>query len=139
MRTAWEQHFDREHRAAVDLAASEASALADAMSFYLRRRFLGSELELSAQALALRCLTAVSERLTSLAAADLGGLLVLSEDELRGVREALCLYVAERDTESYQPPEERDRLRELRGLNEPLGDLLAQLPRAPVPATFALR
>ena len=139
MRTAWEQHSEERHRAAVELTASEAAALADALSFYLRRRFGSDQLELSAGTLSLRSLTGVSDRLGSLTSAGLGGRLVLSEHELRSLREALCLYVAERDTDSYQPPEERDRLTELRALNEPLGDLLAELPSAPATAPLVLR
>jgi len=132
MRTAWEQHSEG-HRAAVELAAVEAAALADALSFYLRRRFVGGELELAAQALSLRCFTELSDRLGTLRSAGVGGRLLLSEEDLRGLREAVCLYLAERDTESYQPPEERERLAELHELNEPLGDLLTVLPKAPAP------
>lgn len=139
MRTAWEQHSVDEHRAAVELAAPEAAGLAQALSFYLRRRFGADELEFSEEALALRSLTGVSDRLGSLATVALGGRLVLSEHELRGLREASCLYVAERDTESYQPPEERDRLTVLRALNERFGDLLAQLPDTAAPATLVRR
>lgn len=139
MRTAWEEHSEQGHRAAVELTAAEGAALGDALSFYLRRRFGSDELELSVNALALRSLTGVSDRLGSLGAVGLGGRLVLSEHDLRGVWEALCLYVAERDVESYQAPEERDRLTELRALNEPLGDLLARRPSTPAPAPLALR
>ncbi len=138
MRTAWEQHSEG-HRAAVELAAVEAAALADALSFYLRRRFVGGELELAAQALSLRCFTELSDRLGTLRSAGVGGRLLLSEEDLRGLREAVCLYLAERDTESYQPPEERERLAELHEINEPLGDLLTVLPKAPAaPATLSL-
>lgn len=139
MRIAWEQPSGHEHRVVLEFAAPEAAALADALSFYLRRRFGAAEIELSAKALSLRSLTEASDRLASLATAGLGGRLMLSEHELRSLREALCLYVAERDTESYQPPEERDRLTELRALSEPLGDLLVQIRSAPAPATLALR
>jgi hypothetical protein len=139
MRTAWERDSTDGHRAAVELAAPEAAALADALSFYLRRRFGADELELAAKALSLRALAGVSDRLGSLSAAGLGGRLILTEQELRGTREALCLYVAERDRDSYQPPEERERLTTLRAMNEPLGDLLAQLPGTPAPGTLALR
>ena len=132
MRTAWEQHSEG-HRAAVELAAVEAAALADALTFYLRRRFAGGELELAAQALSLRCFTELSDRLGTLRSAGVGGRLLLSEEDLRGLREAVCLYLAERDTESYQPPEERERLAELHEINEPLGDLLTVLPKAPAP------
>jgi hypothetical protein len=140
MRTAWEQHSNESPRAAVELTAREAAALADALSFYLRRRFVGGELELIAQALSLRSFTELSDRLGALTTAGAGGRLLLSEQELRGLREALCLYLAERDTESYQPPEERERLAELHEINEPLGDLLTVLPKAPAGSeTLSLR
>ena len=139
MRTAWEQHTDGEHRAVLELTASEAASLADGLSFYLRRRFGSDEIELPERALALRSLAGVSDRLGALAAAGLGDRVRLSEGEVRGLREAIGLYVAERDTESYQSPEERDRLGEMRAMNEPLGDLLARMPSAPAPASLALR
>jgi hypothetical protein len=139
MRSAWERDFTGGHRAAVELAAPEAAALADALSFYLRRRFGADELELAAEALRLRSLAGVSDRLGALSAAGLGGRLILNEQELRGTREALGLYVADRDRESYQSPEERERLAVLRAMNEPLGDLLAELPGTPAPGTLALR
>ena len=139
MRTALEQSSDDGPRAVLELAAPEGAALADALSFYLRRRFGTDELELSAEALSLRSLAGVSDRLGALVAADLGGRLILTGQELRGLREALCLYLAERDTESYQPPPERERLGELHALNEPLGDLVAQLASPPRAAPVALR
>ena len=139
MRSAWEQHTGEGRRAVLELDAAEGAALGSALSFYLRRRFGSGEIELSGQALSLRALTAVSDRLGSLIGGELGGRLALSEPELRGLREALCLYVAERDTESYQPPEERERLSELRSLNEPLGDFLAQAPSTVPTGALAVR
>jgi hypothetical protein len=44
--------------------------------------------------------------------------------------DAACGYLSERDTESYQPPEERARLAELSNLIDPLFDLVAELDRA---------
>jgi hypothetical protein len=44
--------------------------------------------------------------------------------------EAVVAYVSERDTESYQPPEERTRLVELSELLDPLFDLALDLDRA---------
>ena len=139
MRAAWEQHSDDERRAVLELTEPEAAALASALTFYLRRRFGAEELELSGEALSLRSLAGVSDRLGSLVSSELGGQLTLAERELRGLREALCLYIAERDIDSYQSPEERDRLTELRALSEPLGDFLAQPPLAPVPGPLAVR
>ena len=140
MRASWEEHSDDKHRAAVELTASEAAALADALSFYLRRRFGSDGLEMASEALSLRCYSELSDRLQSLSGTGMGGRLVLGEIELRAAREALCFYVAERDVESYQPPEERERLQELRDLSEPLGDLVAAVPhRQPGRASLALR
>ncbi len=130
MRFTWEEHAVETHHAVVELAAPEAAALADALSFYLRRRFGGDGLEIASDALSLRCLSELSHRLQSVASAGLGGRLVLGERELGALREALCFYLAERDTESYQPPEERARLQELRELSEPLGALIAAAPGA---------
>ncbi len=39
-------------------------------------------------------------------------------------------YVTERDTDSYQPPEERDRIARLRGLAGPLMDLCCEFSAA---------
>lgn len=140
MRATWEEHSADTHRAAVELAAPEAAALADALSFYLRRRFGTDGLTMASDALSLRSFSELSHRLQSLSEAGMGGRLVVGEGDLRNLREALCLYVAERDTESYQPPEERERLQELRDLSEPLGDLVAAVPgKAPVRVPLALR
>ena len=139
MRTAWEQHSGKERHGVLELEAGEGAALASALSFYLRRRFGTEEIELPGQALSLRSLATLSDRLGTLVGSGLGGRVTLSEPELRGLREALCLYVAERDTDSYQPPEERERLGELRALSEPLGDFLAEAPSLAPPGTLAVR
>jgi hypothetical protein len=44
--------------------------------------------------------------------------------------EASSAYRSERDVDSYQPPEERERLTVLGTLIDPLFDLLAELDRA---------
>jgi hypothetical protein len=140
MRAALEEHSGDAPRAAVELAAPEAAALADALSFYLRRRFGADGVEVAADALSLRSFTELSQRLQSLSSAGMGGRLVIGETDLRALREALCFYVAERDTDSYQPPEERERLRTLRELSEPLADLVAAVADARSgPAPLALR
>jgi hypothetical protein len=120
--------------------SAEAAALASALSFYLRRRFGADGLEMASDALSLRSVSDLSHRLQSLSSAGMGGRVVLGETDLRALREALCFYVAERDTDSYQPPEERERLQELRELSEPLGDLVAAVPAAqPSRTPLALR
>jgi hypothetical protein len=52
----------------------------------------------------------------------------------RGQARLLCqitgAYVTERDTDSYQPPEERDRIARLRGLAGPLMDLCCEFAAA---------
>ena len=130
MRCSWEEQAVEARRAALELAAPEAAALADALSFYLRRRFGGDELQMASDALSLRCFSELSQRLQSVSSAGMGGRLVVGQSELHALREALSFYLAERDTESYQPPEERERLQELRELSEPLGDVIAAAPGA---------
>jgi hypothetical protein len=54
----------------------------------------------------------------------------LNGEQARLLIAAAWAYLAERDTESYQPPEERARIAELGQIVEPLFDLIGQLDRA---------
>jgi hypothetical protein len=49
---------------------------------------------------------------------------------VRVLIEAASSYLMERNVDSYQPPEERDRLATLQALVDPLFDLVAELDRA---------
>ena len=105
-----------------DLDGDQLSALAAAFESYLRGRAL-QVVEDADGALALRALADVSDELERLAAMELAGSVRLSERELRWAAEAVALYLAERDIETYQPPEMRDRI----ALLWPLSELLREL------------
>jgi hypothetical protein len=109
--------------AVFDFSRQQAEAAREAISFYQRHRFLGVELSADS-ALAMYAVGAVRDQL----AADAGHTVVrLEAIGLAALAEAVGLYVAERDGDSYQPPEERERLEMLRPLREPLRDLLVEL------------
>ena len=50
----------------------------------------------------------------------------VNADQVRLLIEAAWAYIAERDVETYQPPEERERIAVLVALTDPLFDLLAR-------------
>jgi hypothetical protein len=110
--------------AVFDLADAHARALADALAYHRRVQFAGA---LDADgALALRDASAVGELFSELAPAE-RHVIRLDAQQAALAAHAAAFYVAERDGESYQSPEERDRLAALGELSEPLRDLLADL------------
>jgi hypothetical protein len=109
--------------------AERRAALADALSWELNRRFQAEGIDTDA-ALELRSAGALADQLD-----EFRGLEGLSPVRLNGEQARLLIaaawaYLAERDTESYQPPEERARIAELGQIVEPLFDLIGQLDRA---------
>ena len=104
-------------------------ALADALSWHVTRRFQAETLEAEA-ALELRAAAALADRIDEFRAVEGHAPLRLDADHVRLLIGAVCAYRTERDTESYQSPEERSRLAELSGLMDPLFDLVSELDRA---------
>jgi hypothetical protein len=78
--------------------------------------------------LALRALMTL-EDLLGAAAGDLA-ILSLTRDQALTLCEVAGSYVTERDVESYQSPEERDRIARLRALAGPLMDTCCELAAA---------
>jgi hypothetical protein len=115
--------------AVFDLSRAQTQAVADALAFYHRRRFASAELDADS-ALAMYAVAAVSDQLAPLAAADGHSTPRLDETGVAILAEAVSLYLAERDTDDYLPPEERERLDFLRPLGEPLLDLVVGLREA---------
>jgi hypothetical protein len=115
--------------AVFDLSRAQTQAVAEALAFYHRRRFAPAELDVDS-ALAMYAVSAVSDQLAPLAAADGHSTLRLDETGVGILAEAVSLYLAERDVDDYLPPEERDRLDFLRPLREPLLDLGVELREA---------
>ena len=111
------------------LDAERRAALADALSWLLSRRFQADELEADA-VLELRAAGKLADRLDQNRGVEGRAPVRLRADQARLLIEAAWSYIAERDTETYQPPEERDRIAVLVALTDPLFDLLAELDRA---------
>jgi hypothetical protein len=118
------------HAVAVFSAGMERrAALADALSWHVNREFQAGALEAD-KALKLRAAGALADRIDEFRGGEGMAPVRLSADQVRMLLAAVCAYVAERDTESYQPPEERERIAELAGLIDPLFDLALELDRA---------
>lgn len=105
------------------------AALADALSWHVTRRFQAEALEAD-RTMELRAAAALADRLDEHRDVEGQALVRLNAEHVRTLLDAASAYVAERDTESYQPPEERARIGELSSLVDPLFDLAAQLDRA---------
>lgn len=111
------------------VAVDPRTALADALSWLVTRRFQAEALE-AGKVIELRAAAALADRIDEHRGVDAKAPVRVNADEVRVLIEAVVVYVAERDTESYQPPEERARLAELSGLLDPLFDLALELDRA---------
>ena len=106
------------------------NALADALSWHVQRRFQTGALEDADKALDLRTGGALADRLDEFRGVEGRAPVRVNSDHVRAMIEASMTYRAERDVDSYQPPEERDRLAVLAGLIDPLFDLLSEIDRA---------
>ncbi len=106
------------------------TALADALGWHVNRRFQAGGLDDAEAVLELRAAGALADRLDQHRGVEGMAPARLNADDVRLLIGAVSAYVMERDVESYQPPEERDRITLLRGLIDPLFDLVADLDRA---------
>lgn len=106
------------------------AALADALSWHVTRRFQAGALDEADAVLELRGAGALADRLDEHRGLEGLAPVRVNADHVRLLIDAAAAYVSERDVESYQPPEERDRIAELSALIDPLFDLVASLDRA---------
>jgi hypothetical protein len=106
------------------------TALADALGWHVNRRFQAGGLDEAEAVLELRATGALADRIDEYRGIEGMAPLRLNADHVRVLIGAASAYVMERDVESYQPPEERDRIALLRCLIDPLFDLVADLDRA---------
>jgi hypothetical protein len=104
-------------------------ALADALSWQVSRQFRAEDIEADAVG-EMRAAGALADAIDSQRGMPELGPLRLNADQVRVLIEAVTAYRAERDVESYQPPEERARIAVLGDLIDPLFDLVAELDRA---------
>lgn len=105
------------------------AALADALSWQVNRRFQAEELEAD-NVLELRAAGALADRIDDFRGREGAAPVRINADQARLLIEALWAYIAERDVDAYQPPEERARIAELASMADPLFDLVAELDRA---------
>jgi hypothetical protein len=112
--------------AVFDLSEAQACAVADALSHHQRTHF-GAEALDADQAIALRALSALADQVQELAAAGAHGVLRVGPDDAATLVNAVVAYLDDRDTDGYQPPEERERLAMLHELLEPLMELTCEL------------
>jgi hypothetical protein len=112
--------------AVFDLTASQATAVEDALSYYRRVRFAGQALEADAVQ-AMRAMDSVSEQAHRRGDATVPAVMRIDSADAGTLSEAVGLYVAERDVESYQPPEERERIATLTELSGPLRQVAIDL------------
>jgi hypothetical protein len=104
-------------------------ALADSLSWHVQRRFQTESLE-AEKVLQLRAAGALADRLDEFRGVEGRAPVRVNADHVRVMIEAASAYRSERDVDTYQPPEERDRLAVLGELIDPLFDLLSELDRA---------
>jgi hypothetical protein len=109
--------------------AEQRAALADALSLHVTRRFQAEALE-PEKVLELRAAAALADQIDEHRGVEAKSSIRVNGDEVRLLIDAVVTYVSERDTETYQPPEERTRLAELSTLLDPLFDLALDLDRA---------
>ena len=125
-------HLTPEDGRAVAVFTAEANirdALADALSFHVQRRFQVDDLE-AEKVLQLRAAGALADRFDQFRGVEGRAQVRLTADQVRMIIEAVMGYRAERDIDSYQSPEERERLALMGRLIDPLFDLLADIDRA---------
>jgi hypothetical protein len=107
----------------------DLEALRDAIAW--RRDELAAEpMDGSGAVLSLRAVIALHDLLGETTAYESEALVSVGRDQVRLLCEIASAYVAERDVDSYQAPEERERIASLRGLSGPLMDTCCELAAA---------
>jgi hypothetical protein len=106
------------------------TALADALSWQVTSRFQAGALDEAEAVLEMRAAGALADRLDEHRGLEGRAPVRVNADHVRLLIGAASAYVMERDVESYQAPEERERIAQLRELIDPLFDLVGNLDRA---------
>lgn len=138
MMTSMSSFTDRSYRVARDgrtvvcdtiAQRDELATLRDAIAWQ-RDRQSWMALDDAESVLALRALTMVDDLLAEATAYESEALVTLSRDHALALCSLAGTYVTERDIESYQPPEERERIARLRAIAGPLMDTCCELAAA---------
>ena len=130
--------MDRSYRIAPDgrsvlcyavVGLAENESLGEALAW--RRDEIGRDgLQEVDAVLELRALMTLDDMLAIERGVGPEATLTLTRDQARLLCQISGAYVTERDTDTYQPPEERDRIARLRGLAGPLMDLCCDFAAA---------
>jgi hypothetical protein len=130
--------MDRSYRIAPDarsvvcntvVSHDENEALGEALAW--RRGEIGRrELDDASAVIELRALMTLDDLLAASRETGPETLLELDRDQAGLLCQITAAYVTERDTDGYQPPEERDRIARLRTLAGPLIDLCCEFAAA---------
>jgi hypothetical protein len=111
------------------LAREEVDSLRDALA-WRRDRLSRVDHDAAADVLALRAWMTLDDMLASTAVFGDEAPMTLIRDDAQKLCELAASYVAERDVESYQPLEERERIALLRTLGGPLMDCCGECAAA---------
>ena len=104
-------------------------ALGEALAW--RRHQIGrGDLEEAAAVLELRALMTLDDLLVAVRDTGPDATLTLKRDQAQLLCQITGAYVTDRDVDSYQPPEERDRIARLRAISGPLMDLCCEFASA---------
>lgn len=112
----------------------ELDALREAIAWRRNQHSL-SAFEDADSVLALRELIALDDLLLQTAAVETEALVTVDRGQALSLCEIAGAYVAERDVDSFQVPEERKRIAQLRTLSGPLMDACCELAAAEQEAT----
>ena len=135
--------MDRSYRIAPDgrsvvcyavVGEEHNESLGEALAW--RRNEIGrQEIEDASAILELRALMTLDDLLAAERAIGPEATVTLTRDQARLLCQISCAYVTERDVDSYQAPEERERIALLRSLSGPLMDTCCELAAAEQEAT----
>ncbi|HTN24879.1 MAG TPA: hypothetical protein VL120_12880 [Solirubrobacteraceae bacterium] len=110
-------------------ARADIDALRDALA-WRRNELARAELQDADTVLVLRALMTLEDMLGATTAYDEHAPLTFTRDDVRVLCEIVGAYITGRDVESYQPPEERERIERLRALAGRLMDCCSELATA---------
>jgi hypothetical protein len=111
------------------VGSGDIGALSDALA-WRRDELSRVELDDADAVLTLRGLMVVDDMLAVASMYEGDAPLTITREQVHMLCEIAGAYVAERDIEGYQTPEERDRIERLRGLAGPLMDCCSELAAA---------
>lgn len=111
------------------LSGGDARALADALAWQRSLDHQIAALDTPAEVHAFRALTTLVDEIETIAAQD-GGPVMLTHDQVALLAESAARYVAARHSEEHLPARESERIHRLRGLVGPLFERVSQLAGA---------